>query len=472
VELLAAVRAAGWSAFEADKLQAYLDFFSGRSQQAYERILRGRLAETDADLLLTACVYCYQHDRFQEGYALVRQFRPDTSEASARTEYLAFAGYLAMAAGAAITEATAYFDRALDAGLVSPLLAVNAYPIYFEAGRHDRVAQVRRLIHERYADDPDAGFALASVELCRGYYPEGFRLAETRYRMPEAMRAINATLPAHLRWQGEPLAGKRLLVHGEQGFGDTIMMARYLPQLQQSAGAVILDTRDALVPLLAPNLPGCQVIASGFQQPIEADFDVWAGAMSLPHLLKTTKDTVPARQGYLGVPDEQAAYWRQRIGRRGAGGPRIGLAWSGNPSHRADRRRSLAFDLLVPCLRRYPNVRFFSLQTQVPGNPPANLVDLSDELATLADTAALIDLMDLVITVDTSVVHLAGALGRATWLLLPYRYEWRWGLEGEGNAWYDSVSVLRQNPDGGWVELLAQVFQQRLPAWLAQHGNS
>lgn len=463
-------RAAGWTEIEVDKLQAYLEFFSGDSARAYDRVVRGRLAEADADLLLTACEYCYRHDRFAEGYGLVRQFRAESADSSQAAGYLAVAGYLALAAGADISEAVSYFDRALDGGQVGPMLAVNAYPIYFEAGRHDRVAQLRRLIHERYALDPDARFALASVELCRGYYAEGFRLAEARYDMPESARAINATLPNERLWRGESLAGKRLLVHGEQGFGDTIMMARYLPELQRQAASVIVDARDAAVPLLAENFPGCQIVPGGFQQELDVDFDFWVGIMSLPHRLGTVRETVPLRQSYLRAPAEQAAYWRRRIGDRGTGGCRIGVAWSGNPSHRADRRRSLPFASLIPHLSAHSNLRFFALQTQVPSNLPANLIDLSDEMTTLADTAALIDLMDLVITVDTSVVHLAGALGRPTWLLLPPRYEWRWGLEGESNAWYDSVRVLRQKAGQGWSALLSDVFQEQLPAWLATSG--
>lgn len=137
------------------------------------------------------------------------------------------------------------------------------------------------------------------------------------------------------------------------------------------------------------------------------------------------------------------------------------MTWSGSPAHRADRRRSIPFARIVEAIRNI-KADFFALQTKLPEIRPANLIDVSDEMVIFSDTAALIEQLDLVITIDTSVVHVAGAIGKETWLLLPYRYEWRWGLEGEKNNWYDSVSVLRQTRGGDWNGLLDEVFQHRL----------
>ena len=146
----------------------------------------------------------------------------------------------------------------------------------------------------------------------------------------------------------------------------------------------------------------------------------------------------------------------------GGDAPRIGLAWSGNPTHRADRRRSIPFGHIARVVRDHPLLRFFALQTSVPDSCPANLVNVSEEMVTLADTAALIAEMDLVITVDTSIVHIAGALGKTAWLLLPHRYEWRWSLAGETNNWYASVRVIRQQRIGDWDSVLEEAFGRRL----------
>ena len=462
-ELQDRAKAAGWRAVELEKLAAYGEFFSGLSAVAYHRVMTGRLAQSDYALFMTACIHCYLFDRFEEGYALLRQFRPDEAESLDEGEFLAYAGYIAFAGGGSAAEAMAYFDRALDRGLFSPLLVVNAYPIYFEAGRHERVDQLRRLLHERYREDQEAVYAVACVELARDYYAEGFRLAEARYRMPEVARSINPTLLARPRWQGEPLAGKRLLVHGEQGYGDIVMMARYLPLLAVQGAQVVVDCREAAVTLLAHNYPDCEMVAGDLKNPVAAGFDVWTGGMSLPFHFDTTAESVPATQGYLAVPPEQADYWRGRLAELAGGdAPRIGLAWSGNPTHRADRRRSIPFGHIARVVRDHPLLRFFALQTSVPDNCPANLVNVSEEMVTLADTAALIAEMDLVITVDTSIVHIAGALGKTAWLLLPHRYEWRWSLAGETNNWYASVRVIRQQRIGDWDSVLEEAFGRRL----------
>lgn len=453
--LLAELRALSWPEPEVEKVLAYADFYSGANASGYQRVLRGALARADYVLFMTACVHCYQADRFAEGVALLDMFQPDQDPSTDWPEYLAYAGYIHFAAGRPIARALACFDQALEAGYFSPLLAVNAYPIYFEAGRLVECDKLKALMLHHCPDDPEVIYALACVELARNYYAEGFRLMEARYRMPEQDRFINASMLPKPRWEQQPLSGKRLLVHGEQGLGDMLMMARYLPMLHAQGAELVVDTRAEAVSLLEHNFPYCRFIVGNLQTPITEPFDYWTGIMSLPYHFQSTADSVPAVAGYLQVPGEQAAYWRARV-QALPGFPRlrVGIAWSGNPGHRADKRRSMPFALMCALVRKHPDVRFFSLQTQVPQGRPANLIDLADELLTVADTAAVIADMDLVISVDTSAIHLAGALGQAAWLLLPYRYEWRWGLDGAANAWYSSVHVERQTQSGDWPGLM------------------
>lgn len=462
-ELPEEARRSGWSEEEIEKLRAYLDFYGGNTAGGYARVVATGLAASDFPLFMTAASHCYLNDRYNEAYDLLRRFDAANAAEMERGEFLGLAGAIASAGGGGVAEAAAYFDQAIDEGLISWLLLVNAYPIYFEAGRHERVRELAEHIHDRYTDDPELIYALAWVHLARGYYPEGFRLAEVRYRLPNIARILSPALLSRPLWQGEPLTGKRLLIHGEQGLGDIIMMARYLPMFAGSGAEVLVDCREAAHTLLAYNFPDCEIISRETKKPITTEFDFWTGMASLPFHFKTTNDSVPARAGYLSIPAEQGDYWRGRVAGMVSGrAPRIGLAWSGNPNHRYDRRRSIPFGIIAPFIREKSDIDFFMLQTSSPGIHPQNLRNLSEEMLTLADTAALIGEMDLIITVDTSIVHIAGALGKATWLLLPQRYEWRWELEGEGNNWYDSVKVLRQPAHGDWEGLLNEVFGPRL----------
>lgn len=469
-QVLDRAKAAAWSEEEIQKLLAYVDFYSGNVAVGYERVVAGQLAVADYALFMTAAVHCYRYDRFAEADKLLRQFQPERAEGQDDAEFLAIATAIAIAGTGDIDYALSYADKAWERGLFSRQLAINAYPLYFEAARFERTAEMAGAMRQSYGNDPEVVYALSWVELARDYYPEGFRLAEVRYQLPEVARAINPSLLARPRWEGEQLAGKRILVHGEQGFGDIIMMARYLPLLRSEGADVIVDCRDAAASLLSFNFPDCRIVVGKYHEPLVADFDVWTGMMSLPFRFNTAADTVPATDGYLSVPPEQRMYWKERVAECSAGarGLRIGVAWSGNPGHRFDKLRSLPFDLIARHVSENPNIRFFALQTSVPDIHPRNLIDNSEEMLTLADTAALIDEMDLVITVDTSIVHLAGALGKKTWLLLPYRYEWRWSLEGESNPWYTSVAVLRQSDHGDWDGLLDHVFGHRLPAFVAE----
>lgn len=469
--LLPAARSAGWADVELAKLECYIEMYSGCLKSTYQKVIDGGLAKNDFDLMMALAVQLYLFDRFAEARALFEQFDAAGADRFEEAFFCGIYGYIVYVSGAKIDEAIEIFDRPLDKGLHCPCLVVNAYGIYFEAGRHERTRELRQLIWRHYADDWEAIHAVSVTELACDYYPEGFRLAESRYRMMELLgdkSSINPSLLGRRRWQGEPLDGKRILVHAEQGLGDLVMCARYFPLLQQKAAEVVVHCREVAMPLLAHNYPGIIWEPDRYQQPVTSRFDCWTGTLSLPFHFDTAADSVPGTTGYLRIPPEQEAYWAGRLAELAdRDALRIGLAWSGSPGHRRDKRRSLGFAAIESYVRKFPHVRFFALQTTVLEVLPANVINVSEELVTLADTAALIERMDLVITVDTSIVHIAGALGKPTWLLLPKRYEWRWSLEGEGNNWYDSVSVLRQHAHDDWSGVLEDAFGTRLSGFLA-----
>ncbi|MBK9348347.1 MAG: hypothetical protein IPN06_19045 [Burkholderiales bacterium] len=457
-KIAAQLASQGWPSVELEKVRAYADFFEGADARAYQRVVENGLARGDYAMFITAAESCYLADRFVDGAALLDMFDPHEDETTDWCEYARVAGYLHIAAGRPFEQGLTYFDVALERALFSPGLAVNAGNLYFEAGRMVECNALREGIVRHCPDDPEALFALSYVELARGYYPEGFRLMEARYRMPEVGLYMNLSVMNKERWQGQSISGKRLLVHGEQGLGDMLMMVRYLPLLHAQGVALVVDSRSEVLSLMAHNFPYCTWITSNHKEPIHESFDQWVGIMSLPYCFQTTVFNAPAADGYITVPTDQKQYWKDRVHALARGARlRVGLAWSGNPGHRSDKRRSVPFDVVLPLLTKHEDVCFFSLQTHVPDGSPPNLADMAEELVTVADTAAVIGEMDLVISVDTSAIHLAGAMGCPAWLLLPHRYEWRWGLDGPKCAWYQSVRIWRQERNGAWEALLEKV---------------
>ncbi|MGH7120658.1 MAG: tetratricopeptide repeat protein [Acetobacteraceae bacterium] len=258
-------------------------------------------------------------------------------------------------------------------------------------------------------------------------------------------------------WQGEALNGRTILVHAEQGLGDTIQFARYLPLLAARGAKVVLACDAMLVPLMAmqpaalmPELTA--VIARGTASP---GYDCWVNQMSLPYRFATRLETIPAPSQYLAWNARRA----QRFAERLPAGLRMGLAWAGNPQHSNDRRRSMPCTALAALLETR-GVSFVSLQVGPRARDAAELpglIDLTPEIRDFADTAALIATLDLVITVDTSVAHCAAALGKETWVMLPHAPDWRWLTEREDSPWYPSVRLFRQPEPGAWEAVVANV---------------
>lgn len=461
--LLESANRHGWSAMDSEKLRIFGHYYAGDLSKAHELAIRHAHPEAfDADLFIIAIFALYHLGRFDDAYLLLANGREKGEYLAERADFAVVAALICQSANQR-EDMLRYIGQAWRLAPHDPVVALNAYGMYFEQGDMAAFEEVRREFQQGRYPLEQAGFAPAVIELAQDNYGEGFRLLELRYLMGEAQRYFNKALLGLSRWQGEKLHGRILLISAEQGLGDTIQVARYLPEVVKLAdGRLALEVQQEALSLLRFNYPDIPMVERRYAILPEMKFDVWIGSMSLPHLLGSTADNVPGRQGYLRVPPENAAYWQRRVAELSTCQQlRVGFAWSGQPTHRADRRRSISFVEAMTAIRNL-DVQFFALQTHVPDDCPSNLIDVSAELVTLADTLALIAEMDLVITVDTSVVHLAGALGKQAWLLLPYRYEWRWGLEGESNHWYDSVKVLRQKRHGDWKALLGEVFGSRL----------
>ncbi len=296
----------------------------------------------------------------------------------------------------------------------------------------------------------DAHFNEALALLTVGDYARGFVEYEWRWkRAAIARRSIGKPL-----WLGEyPIGRKAILLHAEQGLGDTIQFARYAPLLAEGGASVMLEVQSELKDLLS-GLAGVRVFARGEALPA---FDVHCPLGSLPLALKTTLQTVPAGIPYLRASEERLAKWRPRLDV--LPGKRVALAWAGNPNHINDRNRSIALARLAPLLSA-PGVSVVGVQREVPQGDRAALAGmthLGDELADFQDTAAVLALCDLVISVDTSVAHLAGAMGRPLWVLLPFWPDWRWTLDGARSPWYPDARLYRQGADLDWDPVIARL---------------
>ncbi len=290
----------------------------------------------------------------------------------------------------------------------------------------------------------------SSAYLLDGDFARGFADYEERRRDP--MFAADFAGASGPEWDGAPLAGRRLLVLAEQGLGDTIQFARFLPALADRGGRVILACAPTLIPLLR-GLPGIADIVSRDAPPPLHDCFVFQ--MSLPRLLGTTVTTIPMPDGYLTADPARALLPpdRSTVQRR------IGLAWAGNPEHHNDARRSIPTRALAP-LVALEGIEWVNLQRGARGPELTIMHRLpapSARITDFADTAALVDTLDLVIAVDTSVAHLAGAMGTPVWVLLPHAPDWRWMLHREDTPWYSSARLFRQRRAGDWDEVIARV---------------
>lgn len=299
---------------------------------------------------------------------------------------------------------------------------------------------------------PDAHFHLSIPLLNSGDFERGWAEYEFRpERIAFEQSGVFAQCP---EWRGQDLAGKALVVRGEQGFGDTIQFARYVPLLAARGATVVLFARPELLPVLAA-LPGVSQLGSHGNLPA-ADYCCLLG--SLPGCFGTTPENIPATIPYLAPPAASVERWRGRFD--GVNGLRVGLVWAGSPTHSNDRNRSMALAELAG-LGKIPGVTFFSLQKGPAAAQTASsgliLVPLADQLQDFGDTAAVLMQLDLLVCVDTSVAHLAGALGRPVWLLLPTGLDWRWLSRRDDSPWYPTMRIFRQEEPGDWAGVAERV---------------
>ncbi len=294
----------------------------------------------------------------------------------------------------------------------------------------------------------------ALAYLTNGELKSGFADYEWRWRLPEVSARVLPGKP----WKGESLEGRTLFVYAEQGFGDTIQFARYVPMIAGQAKRVVFECQAPLLRLLSGSekFTDVELIRQGEQVP---PFDFHVALLTLPHLVGTTLSTIPVDIPYFSLPTGSDNPPAPRAGLT------VGLAWTGKPTHRNDRNRSIALAQLAPLLQ-LSQVNFIGLQVGTAAQEIAALgygsviENRAPALKDFADTALAIQAVDLVISIDSAVAHLAGALGRPIWTLIPYVPDWRWMRQRDDSPWYPTMRLMRQRAPGDWAELLRRVAER------------
>lgn len=361
-----------------------------------------------------------------------------------------------------LEEALEAYDRALSLHPSAELLAGKAGVLMDQGHGTAALAAFDAAVARDPGHVEAHGFRSLAL-LAIGRWREGWAEYEWRSRIPGSL--VERFGPRG-RWRGEsPVAGRRLFLFWEQGLGDTIQFLRFAPAMRDLGAAVVLSVQDALLPLVQGFAPGVEVVGEAARP---EDGDLHCPLMSLPMVLGVSPADVPAADGYLAADPARVAAWAGRLG--AAARPRVGLAWSGNKLHSNDRNRSLPFAALAGLLDA--DVDWLCLQKEVRAEERAAVAAdgrvrfVGEAIADFADTAALVAQCDLVIAADTSVAHLAGAMGREVWVLLPTPADWRWGIEGERSPWYAGARLFRRAQGGDWTDAAAQV-RAALQAWQA-----
>jgi tetratricopeptide (TPR) repeat protein len=352
-----------------------------------------------------------------------------------------------------IAAAAAAYRKALACQPGNVDLLSNLASVLVAQGDDEGIALFERLIEEE-PDSAHIHWNFSVALLLRGDYARGWREYEWRCRwdkFPSPQREFKQP-----RWHGEPLEGATILLHGEQGFGDTLQFARYAPLVAQRAGRVVLEVQGGLQDLFKGVDGVAECIPQGDPLP---DFSCHCPLMSLPLIFGTTLETIPPllphRYGEgcaFGTAEERDNLM-------------VGLVWAGNPKHANDQLRSMSLRHFLP-LTGVDSVSLVSLQKGLPaaqiseGHLPFSLPDALVSARDFSDTAAVISKLDLVIAVDTAVAHLAGAIGKTVWVLVASVPDWRWGLHGDTTPWYPTARIFRQSFVGGWEELMGRVTSE------------
>jgi tetratricopeptide (TPR) repeat protein len=414
----------------------------------YRQILSREPQNSDALHLLG--LLAYQAGHRDDALKLVQaaiQIRGD------RADYFSHLGVILLSLGR-INESIGALRRAKSLSPYDPALLTNLGMALAEGELYPEAIAAYSDAIRLNPNLPHARMNLGLAQLLTGDFAHGWDNFESRLALLPSPPSAKFSQP---QWDGKPLNGRTILLQAEQGFGDTIQFIRYAPFVAARGGRVIVACQSAVHRLLA-GFPAVEQFISEDESP---GFDVQSSLLSLPGLFGTDLSSIPNPSIYLKPAPELLEVWKRKLVAYSPG-LKVGLAWAGSATNLNDRKRSIPLSQFQP-MADLPRVMFYSLQkgpaaAQAASAPPGlNLIDLTGEISDFADTAALIANLDLVISVDTAVAHLAGAIGKQVWILLPTNPDWRWMLGRDDSPWYPTMRLFRQPETGNWPEVISRV---------------
>ncbi len=463
--------------FEQERYAEILEMLAGLDQEQAEQ----------ADFLNLAAVAGIISGQFTQAENLLRRalvLQPDFPDALNNLGNLLLHRQTAEADTAPLeltrqrtAEAESYYRQALE---IQPdfVAAENSLGVLLGGSRRHAAAEVN--YRRALAVQPDfieAEWNLALLLLAQGRWAEGWQRYEVRY--DPSNKSQVATAPWHLsfpQWRGEALLGKSLLLWPEQGFGDQIQFCRYAAELKRLGAAKITLVCDAPLKALFKSLAAVDEVLTKAEAVALSAHDYWSLLLSLPLYCRTDLETIPAAIPYLTAAKERLDLWSPRLPQTGL---RVGLVWKGASAHKNDRQRSLPNLQMLAALWQVPGVVFISLQKgqaedEAAAPPPAQpLLALGAQIQDFADSAAILAQLDLLICVDTAIAHVAGALGKPCWMLLPAQgTDWRWLLQGRESPWYPlGIRLFRRQPDSDWKSLVGEVAED-LANWVERQKTA
>jgi len=401
-------------------------------------------------------------ERYEEAVSFLMEVTARLPDSAPLQACLGFAWQEAQQPAKALT----CYERAQRLGHVDAELFKNLGIVLQQLGRIEEALGAYDQAIVLQPDNPLAKFDRALARLLSGNYAAGWPDYELRL-ISEDRPPRPALFP---RWENQPLAGRSILVHGEQGLGDEIMFASCLPQVVAQADRCLISCSSKLERIFRRSFPEAEIFVAdaGGRLPPEVgnsgvDFEVPAG--SLPLYLRRSWDDFPAHGGYLRADAQRVDYWRRRLDGLGPG-LKVGISWQGGTHKTRGPLRSIPLTQWLPVLRT-PGIRWVSLQyagagaalAEIKAEHGIEIAHWQDAVDDYDETAALVGALDLVLSVDTALVHLSGALGKATWVMVPYSPEWRYGFAGDSMPWYPSVRIVRQPSYQDWDSVISRVAQ-------------
>jgi len=348
------------------------------------------------------------------------------------------------------------FQCSLKINPIKPETHFNLGNTYRELKQIDKSLENYEAAIKLNPNYAEAYWNMACLNLLNGDYGAGWKLYEWRWKW-DGFPSKNRNFSEPIWTGGESLAGKTILIHSEQGLGDCIQFSTYIEEIEGLGAKVLFEVYPQLYTLFRNKWGQSKLIIKGCQLP---QFDYHCPLLSLPLALKSISPKISNPSRYFMQNPKKNKYWNERLGKKNK--TRVGVVWCGSHLHKNDLNRSISLEKFIPFLSN--NFEFICLQKEIRIDDlellkKTNILDISEEINDFEDTAAVCDLVDLIITVDTSVAHLSCAVGRPTWILLPFIPDWRWGLEGETSEWYPSAKLYRQTEDRNWDTVITKVAQ-------------